>query len=167
MVNIWTNWDDWHLTIPLSFQILITAQWYGTIVRKKIHLKWKQIQERALRFIYEDYDSSYGDLLQKSKLPSLKIQRIRTIAIETFKIIHRESPQYLHDLIDIKARSYNFRSKNTAAVPRVRITRYGLKCFRNRPFNLKRGGRLCFFSKKNSDSQCCWKKYSDFDGGKK
>jgi hypothetical protein len=50
-----------------------------------------EIQERALRFIYEDYDSSDEDLLQKSKLPSLKIRRIRTIAIETFKIIHRKS----------------------------------------------------------------------------
>jgi hypothetical protein len=90
----------------------------------------EKIQELALRFIYEDYDSSDEDLLQKSKLPSLKIRRIRTIAIETFKIIHRKSPQYVHDLIDIKARSYNFREKNTAAVPRVRTTRYGLKSFR-------------------------------------
>ena len=69
----------------------------------------EKIQERALRFINEDYDSSYEDLLQKSKLPSLKVRRISTIAIETFKIIDRKSPQYLHDLIDIKARSYNFR----------------------------------------------------------
>jgi hypothetical protein len=38
----------------------------------------EKIQERALRFIYEDYDSSYEDLLQKSKLPSLKIRRIFT-----------------------------------------------------------------------------------------
>jgi hypothetical protein len=60
----------------------------------------------------------------------LQNRRIRTIAIETFKIIHRKIPQYLHDLIDIKARSYNFRSKNTAAVPRVRTTRYGMKSFR-------------------------------------
>ena len=29
------------------------------------------------------------------------------------------------------------------------------------------GGGYGFFSKKNhSDSQCCWKKYSDFGGGK-
>jgi hypothetical protein len=76
---------------------------------EKNSIKMEKIQERALRFIYEDYDSSYEDLLQKSKLPSLKVRRIRTIAIETFKIIHRKSPQYLHDLIDIKARSYNFR----------------------------------------------------------
>ena len=43
---------------------------------KKKSIKMKKIQERALRFIYEDYDSSYEDLLQKSKLPSLKVRRI-------------------------------------------------------------------------------------------
>jgi hypothetical protein len=37
--------------------------------------------------------------LKKSKLPSLKIRRLRTIAVETFKIIHKQSPSYLHDLI--------------------------------------------------------------------
>ena len=29
------------------------------------------------------------------------------------------------------------------------------------------GGGYGFFQKKYSDSQCCWKKYSDFGGGKK
>jgi hypothetical protein len=40
-----------------------------------------------------------------------------------------------------------------------------LNMFRERPFNLK--GGYGFFLKKYSDSQCCWKKYSDFGGGKK
>jgi hypothetical protein len=35
------------------------------------------------------------------------------------------------------------------------------------PFNLKGGMGYGFFLKKYSDSQCCWKKYSDFGGGKK
>jgi hypothetical protein len=30
-----------------------------------------------------------------------------------------------------------------------------------------RGGVMVIFLKKYSDSQCCWKKYSDFGGGKK
>jgi hypothetical protein len=38
---------------------------------------------------------------------------------------------------------------------------------RERPFNLKGGGGCFFFLKKYSDSQYCWKKYSDFGGGKK
>jgi hypothetical protein len=89
----------------------------------------ENIQERALRFIYEDYNSSYENLLEKSKLPSLKIRRLKTIAIETFKIIHKKSPSYLHDLINIKLQNYNFRSQETAVLPRVRTTRYGLKSF--------------------------------------
>jgi hypothetical protein len=35
------------------------------------------------------------------------------------------------------------------------------------PFNFHGGGGYVFFLKKYSDSQCCWKKYSDFGGGKK
>jgi hypothetical protein len=42
----------------------------------------------------------------------------------------------------------------------------GSKHIRERPFNLK-GGLWVFSKKKYSDSQCCWKKYSDFGGGKK
>ena len=49
----------------------------------------EKIQERALGFIYEDYNSSYENLLEKSKLHSLKIRRLKTIAVETFKIIHK------------------------------------------------------------------------------
>ena len=68
-------------------------------------------------------------MLEKSKLPSLKIRRLITIAVETFKIIHKNSPSYLH-LINIKLQNYNFRSQETAVLPPVRTTRYGLKSFR-------------------------------------
>jgi hypothetical protein len=67
----------------------------------------EKIQERALKFIYEDQNSTYEELLEKSKLPSLKVRRIRTIAIETFKIINKQSPLYLHDLVQIKQNKYS------------------------------------------------------------
>jgi hypothetical protein len=44
---------------------------------------------------------------------------------------------------------------------------YVTDILRERPFKLKAGGGYGFFLKKYSDSQCCWKKYSDFGGGKK
>ena len=91
--------------------------------------KVERIQERALRFIYDDHSSSYEDLLSKSNLPSLKLRRIRFIALETFKILHRESLSFLHDLVSYKNNSYNFRYRNTAEVPRTRTTRYGLQSF--------------------------------------
>ena len=38
----------------------------------------------TLRFVYEDFSSSYEDPLQKSGLPSLHIRRMRIMAIEVF-----------------------------------------------------------------------------------
>jgi CRISPR/Cas system-associated endoribonuclease Cas2 len=49
----------------------------------------KKIQERTLRFIYEDYNSSYKCLLEKSKVHSLKSRILKIIAVETLKIIHK------------------------------------------------------------------------------
>ena len=92
--------------------------------------KIEKIQERALRFIYNEYTSSYEDLLCKSKLPSLKVRRLRTFALEVFKIDNKDCPVYLFDLIDIKNTSYSFRYQNKAALPQVRTTSFGLQSFR-------------------------------------
>lgn len=104
----------------------LTWHFCGEVNTKKI----EKIQERALRFIYNDYSSSYDDLLIKSKLPSLKIRRLRSIAIETYKIINKETPTYLNDLVKIKCNSYSFRYTNTAEIPQVRTTSYGINSFR-------------------------------------
>ena len=64
--------------------------------------KIEKVQERALRFIYQDHNSTYEDLLIKSKMPSLKVRRLRTMAIEVFRTVNHENPVYLHDLINIK-----------------------------------------------------------------
>ena len=53
--------------------------------------KIEKIQERALRFIYNDYNSTYENLLIVSKLPTLKVRKLRTMAIEVYKILHKES----------------------------------------------------------------------------
>jgi hypothetical protein len=71
----------------------------------KIHYSFimsNYVQERALRFIESEYTSSYEDLLCKSKLPSLKVRRLRTFALEVFKIVNNNCPVCLFDLLDIK-----------------------------------------------------------------
>jgi hypothetical protein len=41
--------------------------------------------------------SSSENLLIVSKLPTLKVRKLRTMAIEVYKILHKESPSYLQD----------------------------------------------------------------------
>jgi hypothetical protein len=91
--------------------------------------KIEKLQERALRFIYDDNTSSYDTLLEQSKLPSLKIRQMRTMALETYKIVNKSSSEFLHNLITLKDNSYNFRYKLTVELPRPRTTRYGKKSF--------------------------------------
>ena len=91
--------------------------------------KIEKIQERALRFIFDDYTTSYDNLLIESAIPSLKIRRLRTMALETYKILNKSSPQFLHNILSFKPNLYNFRYKLTADVPRPRTTRYGKNSF--------------------------------------
>ena len=67
---------------------------------EKNTIKLEKIQERALRFIYNDYISDYDTLLFNSKKPTLKLRRLRTMALEAFKILNNQGPVYLHDLLN-------------------------------------------------------------------
>ena len=73
-------------------------------------------------------------------MPTLHVNRIRLISIETFKILHKMSPVYLHDLVSLspvylhdlvsyKESNYSFRYDNLADVPSVSTTRYGKSTF--------------------------------------
>ena len=57
-------------------------------------IRMEKIQERALRFLHEDYTSDYNSLLSISKLPSLKLGRERSIATLTHKNMPNLAPYY-------------------------------------------------------------------------
>lgn len=91
--------------------------------------KLEKIQERALRFVYDDYLSSSETLLENAKVPTLQVRRIRTMALETYKILNNLAPVCLQNLIKIKHTKYSFRYSNILDVPQVRTTSYGKKSF--------------------------------------
>ena len=91
---------------------------------KSKYYKTREIQERALRFIYEDYNSTYEELLHIAKVPSLQIRRMRTMVLECFKILYKLSPPYLNDLVVLKNSKYSFRYSNIVEIPRVKTTYY-------------------------------------------
>ena len=48
----------------------------------------EKLQYIAVRLVFNDFTSSYDDLLTKANMPTLHISRIRTMAIEAFKILY-------------------------------------------------------------------------------
>ena len=51
--------------------------------------KMEKIQERALRFICDDFESPLPDLLQQNGVLPLHISRMKLMAGEVFKIVNR------------------------------------------------------------------------------
>ena len=92
--------------------------------------KMEKIQERALRFIFDDCDGEPEELLAKANVAPLEIKRLRNIALETFKILNTLSPRCLQNLIQYKERPYEFRHVSTVKIPQVKTTGFGKKSFR-------------------------------------
>lgn len=96
---------------------------------EKYTKKIEKIQLRALRFIYNDCESLYEKLLERSKLPSLKTRRMRLLALEIFKIINKKSHSFSQIWLKLK-KTYNFRYSKAAEISRPKTTRYGKGSFR-------------------------------------
>ena len=82
-----------------------------------------------LRFVYNDYISDYDTLLLNSKMSTLKFRRLRTMALEAFKILNNQGPIYLHDLLNFKNQNYSFMYIRIAEIPKVRTSSYDLSSF--------------------------------------
>ncbi len=87
-------------------------------------------QERALRFVYEDYESTYDILLRKGSRDMLHIGHLRNMATEIFKALHGSTPIYIKDLFEEKEKIYNLHSTVSLKKPKCNTVTYGLNSFR-------------------------------------
>ena len=74
--------------------------------------KLEKIQERALRILFADYNSSYIELLGKAGTTTLLIQRLRLIALTVFKSLHGMNPPCLNDMFTPKSVPYEMRDSS-------------------------------------------------------
>ena len=66
--------------------------------------KLERIQERTFRFLLEDYDSDYDQLLTKLNKPTLEIRRLRLLATEIFKTINNLNAPYMKEVFKLNTR---------------------------------------------------------------
>ncbi len=93
--------------------------------------KMEKIQERALRFVYRDFTSSYDDLLSKGNIEMLYIKRLKSMATEVYKTLHNLNPKYMQSLIEVKTdTNYDFRSSTILKQPAFNGITYGLNSYR-------------------------------------
>ena len=49
--------------------------------------KIEKIQKLCLRLVLDDYESDYGNLIEKNGTTTMKIKRLQTLATEIFKTV--------------------------------------------------------------------------------
>ena len=89
--------------------------------------KLEKINERALRILYNDFTSSYDQLLSQHNTTTILISRLKIMTLEVFKCLKTLGPPCLHDLFTVKPLEYNMRNPTKVIQPTRRCTTYGLR----------------------------------------
>ena len=80
---------------------------------KKLNSRVNKLPERVLRIVYEDYTSSFTELLEKDNSTTLHNRNIQLLATELFKVNIGLSPPFMNEIFVENAHHYyDLRKKN-------------------------------------------------------
>ncbi len=87
--------------------------------------KMEKVQERALRFLLNDFNSEYDVMLQKVGLDTLFLRRLKVIACEVYKAINDLSPSFMNEIFNVKEVQHDLRDNVILVQPKFGKIRYG------------------------------------------
>ena len=93
--------------------------------------KIEKLQERALRFLYNDHTSSYNDLLLRSSKCTMHVARQRLLCIEIFKTLNHLNPPFMQSIFELRSSTYSLRNANNLAHFRPNQTTFGSKSLKS------------------------------------
>ena len=89
--------------------------------------KIEKINERALRILYDDYTSTYDELLNLSNSDTVLLTRLKNMTLDVFKSVKKLNPPYLNRMFEIKDIPYETRKPIQLVQPLRHTTTYGLR----------------------------------------
>ena len=94
--------------------------------------KINHIHERALRIVYNDYSSTFEDLLNKDKSVTIHQRNLQQLAIEIFKVKIGIAPIIMNEIFTfVENNTYNLRSGMHLSRVNVHSTQYGTESIGN------------------------------------
>ena len=73
---------------------------------RKLNSRINTLHERALRIVYQDYVSSFTELLEKDKSTTIHNRNIQLLATELFKVKNGLSPAFMNEVFVENAQHY-------------------------------------------------------------
>ncbi len=87
---------------------------------------FEKLQEKVLRFIYNNYTTPYVDLLRKACIPSVWTAWQWSAVIE---VIEWSITQVMQSMFTLNKNNHNLCSDNNILLPKCHTTKFGLKSF--------------------------------------
>ena len=97
---------------------------------RKVNSKINHLQERSLRIFYNDYTTSFEDLLMQDNSFKIHHKNIESLAIELFEVEKGLANPILFDTFPLKSVDYNLRSQTDFSVSSVNTIHFGLNSLR-------------------------------------
>ena len=80
---------------------------------RKLNSRVNKLNERALRMVYQDYVSSFSELLEKDNLTTIHSRNIQLLVTELFKVKNGLSPPFMNEIFAENAQHYYDLRKKT------------------------------------------------------
>ena len=117
-------------------------------------IKW--VHERALRFVYQDHNSTFNELPAKDGSFKIHDRNLQKLLIEIFKVKMKLSPEIMNEVFDVIECPYSLRNELRFKSRNIRAVRYGTetaaligsKTWRHMPSELKENTSLNKFRPK-------------------
>ena len=97
---------------------------------RKLNIRVHKLHEKALRIVYEDYASSFTELLDKDNLTTVHNRNIQLLATELFKVKNGLLPPFMNKIFVENTQHYHDLRKSTE------FKRNNVKMVYNRTKNL-------------------------------
>ena len=94
--------------------------------------KVEALQKRALRFLYNDYNTPLLEILKKSGKVCMEVNRLSYLCIEIYKSINNINPSFMKQIFQLRETNRTVRNqyKLNLSVPKVNQVSYGGKSLR-------------------------------------
>ena len=103
--------------------------WYFSSAKALQNIE--KIQERALRFLYDDHRTSYSELFSKSERRTMHVSRLSVLCIEVFKTLKNINPSFMHEIFKSKSSVYSSRNPNDLQHYRLNQVTFGSNSLRS------------------------------------
>ena len=97
---------------------------------RSLNNKINKLQERSLRIVYEDYTSSFDNLLKKDKNKTIHQKNIEKLAIQMYKIKNNNAPKIVSDLFPVHNNYYSLRRNPDFLLSRPKTVSKGTEAIR-------------------------------------